>query len=365
MKRTYKISALILLIFLTIEARAGGSYFKEKKERYSATLASDAYVEITNQYGDIEIISTDTDSIKVEVVIKVNSRQENEEEIDLMLDRININFRSAKSYVIVETQWDGSTNFFKKSYQTIKSTFDAQTDNIQVDYKVYMPNDRSLTLQNKFGNIYMGNYKGDLDVKLFYGEFRARDLDRVREIEVRYGKLKVNNVKNGYFNLVSVKYSEINSAEEIRLKTSSSEIDVRTAKSINLDSRHDDITIGELSALSGKTSLTDIKIKKLSSEISIYSKFGSIRIDECSSKMRTIDIEVSRADVNLRFETSFSSAMNVEVSESKFLNYSSNIKKSSQVELEEEGFIAKLAIGIGTKTKSKIKSHKGYIDLSI
>ena len=363
MKSIFKIIAIIIFSLITLQAEAKENYFKEKKKVFSAALNQGAYVEISNQYGDLEIIPSKNDSVRIEVFIRVNSKNEDQAVLKEMLNSIIINFVSGQSYVIAETKW-GASSFFAKSYQSIKAGLDSKSNNVKIDYKVYVPITTELVLRNKFGNIYMDNHTGDVDVKVSYGELRARNLDNVKNIDIRYGKLKINKINDGSFKLVAVKYLEINEAREIRVTSSSSDINIRKAKSINLASRHDEITIEEVDMISGRISLTDLKIRKINNAIVISSKFGSIRIDECSPKMSKIDLEVSRADVNLRFGQEFSSVMDLEISEDKYLNHSYSITRISPVQLLDDGFKIKLEVGAGSETISRIRSNKGYVDLS-
>ena len=365
MKYIFKIITAVGLALFATNAFADQNYFKEKSYNFSAIASKEKYVELSNQYGDVEIFNSESDSIKIQIQVKVNSKSEVDADLQGMLDRINISFRSSDSYVIAETQWDGKANFFNKTYQTIKSGFDAESENIEINYKVYLPQTMELTIKNKFGNVYMDNHTGRIDIKIMYGELRARDLTDIRKIEIKYGKLKLNSVKNGTFYLVAIKYAEIESANEITINSASSDIEIRKVKSFDLRSKHDKISIGSIDDLAANLILSDLKVKNLDKSINSYSKFGSIRIGTCNILASDIQIELSRADLNLGFQTGFKSIIEVDITELKFLTFDPKFMKDPDDVVFEDSIKTILTIGKGATIKTRIKSHKGYVSLNI
>ena len=266
----------VLLVSQSITSYASENFQSERKVLHQAKLSPGAYIELSNQYGDIEITPSKNDSVKIWVDITVNSKKQ--DNLDAMLNGILIDFKATKSYVLAKTTWSGEVNFFQKSYHTVKSGVINGSENIIVNYKVQLPSTTELILDNKFGNIYMDSHSGRLVVKLSHGDFRARDLPNLKSAEIKYGKFKVNKIGDTRIDFTAVKYAEINEAKNIILNSTSSDIEIAIVDQVELNSKHDEIQIEQIKKLTGTSSLSDIKINKLKNILRLDSKLGSIRV---------------------------------------------------------------------------------------
>ena len=278
MKLSIKHIAVSILAVFQLAFSLEASIGEQTKEiTKSFVLNPDSYVEIETKYGDITVESWDADSVKFEIVI--TARSEKHWNLDDMLEKINVEFTSSSSFVLAETSWADNVSFFKKRTYDIKQGLGSQ-DKIQVDYKVYLPSWVPLDISNKFGNVFMGKHEGALEVFVSYGDFRARQITNGKKIEVKYGKLKVKEIKYANIKLGACKSADIDEAEQLIIESSSSEIEISEVVQLNIRSKHDEIIIDEIEEFQGQLALSDLEIKELSKNMSANVRMGSLRIIE-------------------------------------------------------------------------------------
>jgi hypothetical protein len=350
----------LLLVLLSIDGWASEMYVKQKQLKFATKYTKGMYLDLSNQYGDVEILNTTSDSIKIIVDVTVNSKKP--ENTQSYLNNILVDFRTGAGYAIAETKWSGDADFFTKSYHAVKAGVVGE-DNIVVNYKVYLPKSIELNIKNKFGNVYMESHSGRLTVNVAHGDFRARDLDHAKEIEVRFGKLKVNKLEDSKINLTSVSLAEIGTANSISLKSTSSDIEIDAVETLVLNSKHDEITIGKLGEVTGLASLSDIKIQGLSNSLKLDLKFGAIRIQKCNTTVSRLDISSVRTDVAIAFEESASASIEVLIDDKKYLYLGPSIKRISETPSSEASLRLKLQKGTTLNTLVNIKISKAYLEI--
>jgi hypothetical protein len=361
MKKEFKLYiASILLVFLSVDSWASEMYVKQKQLKFAVKYTKGTYLDLSNQYGDIEILNTTADSIKIIVDVTVNSKKP--ENTQSYLNNILVDFRTGVGYAIAETKWSGDADFFTKSYHAVKAGVVGE-DNIVVNYKVYLPKSMELNIKNKFGNVYMESHTGRLTVNVAHGDFRARDLDHAREIEVRFGKLKVNTLEDTKLNLISVSLAEIGSANSISLKSTSSDIEIDAIETLVLNSKHDEITIGKLGEATGIASLSDIKIQELANNIKLDLKFGAIRIQKSKASVSRIDLSSLRTDISIAFEEAASASIEVLIDDKRYLYLGPSIKRITETPSSEASLRLKLQKGTTSNTLVNIEISKAYLEL--
>lgn len=288
-------------LLLTLIMLAFCSAFKavdlEETTKYinkSFAIDRDSYVEIENKYGDITFEHWDQDSVSFN--IEIIARSEKPQNLRGMLDKIDVDFTSASSFVVAETEWADNVSFFTKKGYDLKQGLGSQ-DKIEVNYIVKIPNWVPLDVTNRFGNVFIGRHYGDLNVFVSYGDFRAREIRKGEKIEVRFGKLKIKEIEYANLVLGAAKSVDIEEAGELIVESTSSEIEIESIRKINIRSKHDDIFIEKVQEIQGTFALSDTKIQTLQNNLSASMKMGSMRIIEADAMANKISIEGNKGDI--------------------------------------------------------------------
>lgn len=161
MKRlSYKMPALLVLVILLFVTQL---FAQEDTRRISKSfnIKADTKIEINNKYGNV-IINRWNKNV-LELKVKIEAKGNTSSKTQKILDEIEIDIsdRISSGKLSIETEIGeirGNSSF-------------------SIHYEISMPDTNPLQLSNSFGNIYMGSYKGTLEVEVKYGQFQAEDLD--------------------------------------------------------------------------------------------------------------------------------------------------------------------------------------------
>jgi len=287
----------ILLIFLILASVSvkSQSFTKEDQIVRTFALADDTEVEITNKYGDITIESWDVDSVKIEIVYKVTSAKKSM--LSMIYDAINFDFKANEYYVYVKTNFEGRSSFWFDVSDIANNLFTAGTQT-SIDYTIYIPAKNHLSLNLKYGNVYMANYTGHFELLLSNGDFKAHNLTGENELEIEFGDATINRISDGK---VSVSYGtiEIEDAEELSLIGQSSEINFGKINNFTIDSKRDKISIEEVSSISGTTYFSRLTVDEIVSMLDISSRYGSVKLKEIGAEVSNIKLMSYNTSVNL------------------------------------------------------------------
>ena len=313
MKPTYK-TILILLLFVSFAAGsfANGtpdntSNLVEKmdleKREFSKTInkqfpiTSNGKVNISNRYGQVAIKTWSNNEVKIEVVIKVNSR--NEDNAQAVFDRITIDFNSSKDYVSAVTEIASKSGW--SSWWSGGSS-----DDYAIHYEVYMPQTNSLDLFNKYGNSTVPALAGDVDMEIKYGNIHADEIGGDAVLNLGYGNatitaaktvnliVKYSKVKLGQANDVTIesKYSviTIDEANDIRSETKYDHYRLGTINEYHNIGKYDDVQIKTAQSIRAAAKYSDYKVEHLHNWADLDLEYGSASIEELDKAFTALEI---------------------------------------------------------------------------
>jgi hypothetical protein len=162
----------------------------------------------------------------------------------------------------------------------ISDDFKSNNDNtsMEIDYMVYMPETVSLSLENKFGDIYIEYVRGPANIDLSYGNLEAINLsNQENNLEIKFSKASIDTI-TGF--IAELKYSEfiVDYSKRMNAESKFSTIRVEKVTSAEIDSQYDTYTIGDMQSAEIHSEFSTIKITKLLKHINIDSKYGSIQV---------------------------------------------------------------------------------------
>ena len=89
-----------------------GKYTKEKKINKEFSVTSDALLNISNDYGNIDITTWEENRVVIQVIIKTNG--DDEQKVREKLNDITVNFEASSSYVTAKTKIDKNVKIQQK-----------------------------------------------------------------------------------------------------------------------------------------------------------------------------------------------------------------------------------------------------------
>ncbi|MCY1720324.1 hypothetical protein OU798_08215 [Prolixibacteraceae bacterium Z1-6] len=314
--RYFILAAFIMPLLATAQ-------FTDTKEIYKTyAVLPETQIEILNKYGKIEIKTWDKDSVTFNIKIRVEEKKLSK--LEESIRGIDFDITNSDHYLIVRTDVAKNKSSLSKEFNRFKETLLKSDGNIQVDYLVWMPESNRLKIENKFGDIYIGDYKGETDINLSNGNLKAHNFESQLNMTLNFANASLNSIKKGR---LDCNFSElfIRNAETLRITSKSTEFEFAEIQNLDADSRRDRFRIRHADNVEVRSSFSSFRINDITDKINLRSEYGDIDIDKVAPGFNSMNIESKSMDINIYFEpeTSF----NFEITNTKAnFDYSSNFE---------------------------------------
>lgn len=290
--------SVILLIFVQVLVVSSAlalseEFSKNLHKEYSAD--ANTLLIIQNKFGDVDINDWDKNKITIDVTITVDHR--NEEKAKELLDYINVNFNQSGNTIEAITEIDDK---FSK-WNTF--SFSDDDKDFSIDYKVNIPKDIKLELENKYGSVFINEIKGHASIAVKYGNLKINKLTRenVKPLSQVYLAYSHGTIEECEWLNVDIKYSklEIEEAKALIAVTKYSKLYVDKASSIVCESKYDEYRLGSLTNFVASTAYTGFEINEIYKKLEIDNRYGGIDIDYVSADFEKISIENEYGDIDI------------------------------------------------------------------
>ncbi len=256
------------------------------------------YIDVNNNYGNINISYWNEKKLKARVTIKVEASEEKIANsfikkicpvIKSECDEMNIcDFGLRPKYFYTN---DKNHNEIYGS----GSEKNLGVKQFRIDIDLLIPYSVDyICVTNNFGNISIPDYSGNLQLFLSNGNLKTGKLnlnDTTLPFEIRNGEVNIKSLKNSKLvRFYSCKDVKIGNITNVNLYSNFSNIQITDCSGLNIDSKSDNITIDNLESLEGTGSFTDISIKNLYYSLILNDKSGTIEIENIDPGFKTISL---------------------------------------------------------------------------
>lgn len=282
--RAFVLTCLAVLLFVNVYAETSKKEFQKSFDKKGIDE-----VVISNKYGQIEIEQTDGDKIDISVVMAVTAKSG--VKADETLELIDVKDTQSGHYVSVETVFQKDMTF-KQLLSGVE---------LNISYKVSIPKDIKLRLINTEGNIYAGDYVGNMTVDIQTGNFKAGSL-KEGELYIKQskGNFDVADVAlmDGEFKACTLKIEE---GGEVKLVANDCEGRLMSIEKLTIRSSGGDLKLGQIEDMSGSASSTKYEIQDIGNSLLMDMKFGEINVRNIHFNFSTVDLRGSYTKVGLTF----------------------------------------------------------------
>ncbi|GAB5564023.1 MAG: hypothetical protein Wins2KO_10860 [Winogradskyella sp.] len=303
MKRTiqYKLLFYFLLVpFLAIANSAEVNYKSTKEKTISKSFAvnKNATLEVSNSFGNINVISWNENKIDFEISIKVSGN--NDEKIEERLDGIDVEFKSSSDLVSAITNIEKNKsnwwNWGKK--MNLK---------MEIDYVIKVPMSNNVFLQNRFGAIVLDKLEGDVKINCEHGKITTKELLSSNN------EIKMSHTKDSYFEYIksgeiSASHSRltISNSDNIALKGQHSQISIENTKNIGFKCQHGSLKVDKVNTIEGKAQHLTMRIGELLSKADLNTAHGSLKISMMTPNVKEVDIESQFTGITIGYNNAAS-----------------------------------------------------------
>lgn len=283
MKTTYRICVLLLLFFFL-----AGLTTVSAKDEYTKTISKQFNVKngdkliVDNRFGKVQCVNSDKDELSIRVNITVTAH--NEEEAGKYFNRINIDINQNGPVITAKTSL---------------SENHSASSNFSIDYEVNMPAYMDLTIDNKFGDIFINELAGKGDIEVSYGNIDINKLiNSDNLVQVKFGQGRIGWMKGAVVNL-SYSKLDLDYSGSMRLNSKYSDLAAGQIISLNCDFEGGNLSLTNSSVIECRSKFSQISVGKLDKSVTLNSQYGNFDVDAIAPEFTNIDVRNRFGQISL------------------------------------------------------------------
>lgn len=361
----YSIRLLLISTLLvgSLAALKAQVYSEQKTQSRSFRVRTGMQIQIFNKYGNITIMPWQKDSVRFEATISARSKQA--AKVLKILSSIDCEMMATASTVSARTVfYDNNATFWKDVVSYAGQVINTSND-LQINYLVYMPTEYDLKVENKFGNVYMDNHQGNANLTVLNGDLQARSFSGELKLKIEFGSASLQDVGNAE---ISANYSDltIHKVSKLDISSRSSNIDLNETNSLELDSQRDKITLNSCSQISGNAMFSRIKVSDFGSQINMSAKYGELKLNNVERGFKYIELRTEYTDIYLGLSQNASYSLDLYYDNKTSLILSpvlNNQMKKTTVNQQTGAMQASATIGKASAAQVSVTSKAGSISV--
>ncbi len=289
-----KILWMALLLFSVHVASAQERVSKTVEKSFPLTDSGELVLE--NKYGNINVTGWVQDKVSVKIDIKVNHRKYDTAK-DL-LGRINPEIKSGSGYVSIVSEIRNKNTGWFADFFNRTNPIDIDRSRVQIDYEVFLPSKTKLKVTNRFGDVLLEGWSGELNTLIEHGDlWISEDLNKA-DIILKFGKVRARNLNYASLNLKNGELDMENS-KSLRLNGSGTEMSMGEVNSLEIYSNKDDISIDEVGTIYGNLKFTTLNLERLTQDVDLTMKIADFRVRQIENPNAEITVEQESSDIDL------------------------------------------------------------------
>ncbi len=352
-----KTGALLMALTVTMGILAqGGPFKKEIKKEFAVN--PNTRLELFNKYGNVDITNRDDAALSIEVVIKVDVRDQ---------QRADDLFRMIKIDISQEGDLIKAVTDIGEDFGRYFKGFNSDNGGLEINYRVSMPKTVPVNLSNKYGNVFIDELTATSTIDVKYGKLTANKIlhDSKEPLSKVYLSYSNGTIQETRWIELDIKYSKISITDSKALAVLSkySKVFVTNASSVVSESKYDTYEIGKLNNFITTAAYGHFSIGDLSGKLQVDTKYSDVIIDRISSGFEGIKINNSYGTYKLGIDPAAAYKLN---GYSKYCTivYPENNAKVNRFnennEMKVEGVIGNAQ---NAKAEVAVTSHYGNIRL--
>lgn len=344
--KTLAFKLIIIGFFSMVFSTAKADYVKNIHKSWAVNKVQALNIE--SKFSNINFVATRDDSVTIDVVVEIKKLSDSNAKY--LADQIDFQFSLSNGTVYAKTD-------FSDRFKT-KQEFD-------IVFTINIPIDRNLDVENKYGNVTLGDLKAIGKFEIHYGNIQGQDLqapdgEKIK-LEIKYGNASFDAINNLY---AEVGYGKlfVDEVSTANFDTKYSILKVDKIKKAVSDSQYDHYEFDEVDELSVDSKFTGWSIDQLNNSLLIDTQYGDVDIDRVSARFEKIDIENSYGNINIGIPNNASYQLEGDC-------YYCKIKYNDKAEVikhiqENNHLYVKANVGSGqSNAKVKVESRYGKVSL--
>ncbi|MCG8579739.1 MAG: DUF4097 domain-containing protein [Bacteroidales bacterium] len=270
----YKIIYLItgfLMLFINTQAQIVSEEIKRHESFY---VLPSSTLEVNNKYGNIHFSTWDKDSVDISINFFISEK--NEARFKKIKDNVQFKITGNSAYMLAETVFGSKYASFFKNIKEATNLQIPDNSRTRIDYFIKVPAHINLKVYNRYGNIFIPDFAGNLNINLSNGDFQANNITGNNNLTLAFGDVLIESMHQSTLNL-NFSNATISSGQQLDIVSKSSEVKIDKCDLIKLQSKRDEYQIDELSHLFGETYFSKLSVLNLKKEFNMVMQYGALK----------------------------------------------------------------------------------------
>ena len=251
-------------------------------------VSASTRLELSNKYGNVDIVNTSEQHLTIEVNIKVNVRDKDRAEA--LLNSVEIKITQEGDVIKAATE-------LQDDFSKLFRGFNTGDGGLEINYTVTMPKTLPLNISNKYGNVFVDELTSTSILDIKYGKLTANKIlhDGKEPLTKIYLSYSDGTIQETRWVELDIKYSKITiaSSKALAIMSKYSKVFVTNGSSIVSESKYDTYEIGKLNNFITTAAYGHFTIAELSGKLQLDTKYTDVIVDKISSGFENIKISNS------------------------------------------------------------------------
>jgi len=323
------IAALVLIPVVASLAQSGTKTKSIKKE---FVVGQDIKLNIETSFGKVHCNVWDKNLMTIDVLVTADAISD--KEAQNLIDQITPVITGNSSLVEIITKI-GNTGSSGKS------------KSFSIDYTINMPRSTSISVENRFGDLYIDESTGPVKINLEYGNLTINRLTNpASDITLKFSNGTIRTAGDARLNLQYSNFKN-SSASDIKSQTKFSTIDLGDLNSLVVDSEYDTYSVEKIKTMNGSGKFSTIKIEELEQKLDLTVEYGGLDVKSVNPSFSLINLIASFNGIELGIPSTASYRLNADMSFGDC-----TYPKGSMVTVSEKSYTTKLLTGTVGTSKS-------------
>lgn len=274
-----------------------GKYEESKTINKEFNVNANALLNISNKYGNVDVVSWNENRVVIDVKITVNGN--NESKVIQKLAAIDVEFSNSSSQVSAKTIF-GS----KSSWSGWKNNSNMQ---FQIDYKVKMPINNQADFKNDYGSISLNELKGKAEINCDYGKIIIGNLFHDQNsINIDYTNNSTIEFMSG--GSINADYSTltVEKAKHVDLNADYSTLVFENLEDIDFNCDYGKIEVNQANTIIGNSDYLSMKFGVIYKNLDVEADYGSMKIEKIMNGFEKIKIDTDYTGIKIGLDPSAS-----------------------------------------------------------
>lgn len=370
MKTRFNFKPLLFTLLLFLAAVAGAQNYDASKTLNKTTTVPDGVqIQLSNQSGDLKIITTDENTVSIKTDIDVSARSK--EEADKVIDAVaNFEFDLRGNNLEIDTRfYKNLVTIINRKTITLLNGDKVRIGEFTIRHELHIPKTANLELNNKYSDIEMQSLDGDARFNLYSSKLQADDFGKSVSIDAKYSKINMQKIaQEAKFNFYDTDI-KFRSCADANIESKYSKFEADETGALSIDSYDDKFYFTNATSINLKAGYTDFVSKARANDI--FLDLYDSNVQASSAKYATYNGKYS--DLNLgdvkefRITSSYDDnfqlgkVSDIQVRESKYSKY----KMDEAAAFSIDGYNDDVSINHLSTGFSAIKMNGKYGKLTI